>query len=611
MIKNYYTYSDFVNNFPDRNYFLNQDDIKDTNEKINNKEPLLFFPIDVKDINLKTPNNSYAYHTCIFGLLQDRRKYALVLSGIEPFFDIRLSSTIYEEAMDESDKIKSMIISNFNDKYKNFKYEITKTSIVSLKFYETFNAKYLFMRIHFRRNEIRCEAIKYVRSKLKLVTAEDDKYKIYYHRIVSRHYSIKFGEWIEIKNYEHFNHVDFKIPIIKTNINNIKNSDKIKDKMSLCMYWDTETYNENNLLPDYNRDKDILYMLSVVLAWSNSIKSIIRLCFVQLPSAPHNDFITIYCETEQNVFNGFINAVERFKPEFIIGFNDSEYDWKWFIYRSYMKYLKMIIEFENKCSLYNKNWYGVNNNTKEIVNSILNKCFKVIFVDKSLRSFYNNFKKEESTIESDKKLNSNSRSFKLDGFIQIDLRKRLMVMHPSIEMTSLNDFLKIYGLPSKYDIKISRTFEIYRILNKSIEDKNNEIMNEYTKNMQEVALYCVLDSHKCHELVFKSNMFLDIWENANIGYVTTYDVINYAIKLRVENKLMSILKNQGINSSSIKYGHSDSQYSGALVFEPQTEPIISKLSIRELIKKAKHQATLNNTIANSQQQSAIVSNSQQ
>jgi len=599
MLKNY-SFNNYLNTFPSRQSFIDKKKRDEIKVNIFNKLPINIFPNDIKDINL-SDDGKYGiqkYKICIFGVMQDMSKIVVIIDNIEPYFDIKLIALTFEEANTEAlnifNIIKKELIENNGTRKVSYSEEVIKFEIFKSKYFKSFtiDSNY-FARYYFLKNSHRCDIISIMHSKYGKETAEDDNKKNNYYRVFSRLHDIKFGEWISLKNYSYFEQMqDFKIPVFRVKYNNMTNINIITKKV-LCLYWDIETYNSESKLPDYNRNNDKIFMISSVCVWSDENKPLLKVCFVDKPSSFHDEFITIYCETEINLIRGFVHLISIMMPEFVIGFNDSMYDWKWVVYRSYLKYKGIIENFEKRCSIYLPSKFGNENNSEQ---KILNQNFKTIFVDKSLK-FDNKIDKPKGmdmlTFDMNIEI-GNPRSLSFDGFISFDLRTSLRKLHKDHEKSSLNYYLALYKLGSKNDMPIKKLFQIYTDIS-NIDDEskmndNESKFNTLKDEMREIAYYCVIDSFKCHELVKKTNLLLNGWENANLGYASFKDTIYEEGGIRIRNAIMRQNKLYGIEGSNATFDYirkSEKKYPGAHVFPPVKGLICAKLSIDERILRAK------------------------
>jgi DNA polymerase elongation subunit (family B) len=101
------------------------------------------------------------------------------------------------------------------------------------------------------------------------------------------------------------------------------------------MVFDIETYSSrygiNNSLemPNHTRTEDVVYMISVVLTWSNNIKPEERVCFAISPNGKiPRDFVQT-CESEEELISEFFRFIRERDPDVIYGHNSSSYDFNY------------------------------------------------------------------------------------------------------------------------------------------------------------------------------------------------------------------------------------------------------------------------------------------
>ena len=85
-------------------------------------------------------------------------------------------------------------------------------------------------------------------------------------------------------------------------------------------------------------------MICMTVHWKDDPEPLKQICLVDVETAPDPRWITI-CESQTNLLKAFALCWKLLAPDIQIGFNDSQYDWK-FIVKKANK-----LGFSNGCSI--------------------------------------------------------------------------------------------------------------------------------------------------------------------------------------------------------------------------------------------------------------------
>jgi len=636
-----------LKHLPNRFKFLDSIETKKISKIINNGNPLLFQPTALSEQNLpeldnseeNNPDNKYKkwyYKLILFGIFPDGRSATLVITGIYPYVYVEIPCK-YKSTVCKRYKFRSKIedIMREHKEFANQKKGIEYISIEIVekkKFMGFCDGKSYFLKIIFAKAGTsyspRNRAIRLF-NKNYWKTCTDDKSG--YYKIPIRDSRLTVSSWIEVKNYtvlkknKYFK--DNKIYVV--NVNDISEcSEKMiqsnqalaRDK-TMIMGWDIECVSKTGALPVPENPDDKLFMICLDFQWHYSKDQLLRINLVDHPVSSHSEFISVVCHTEKNILKAFAYMFNIMTPEYVVGFNDTGFDWPWIVGKAWIHSKKnyeeqtmdkSVLEYMAKKMdrlIIYRHYY------KQIT---FNKWRKIALKDNDfpyytgdkLKTTYNayissvigNYRKEKIKIDSD--TYHYGYFLQYNGYIAFDVRTIFRQLYPTAEKTTLNYFLTTNNLKLKEDMDIQEMFKIYWEMDgfickyKSIIDKHNFTMNE-SKNskiisqftalkdkMKEVSYYCIIDSQRCPELVKKRNIISDKQEIAKLSYTSKYDAFYRAGGVKIRNMVFPILQDRGYITSNLSQKKCDiDKYPGAKVLNPQTGLYVPKLTIEERVEK--------------------------
>jgi DNA polymerase elongation subunit (family B) len=565
---------DKIKYMPSRNSYLDIDKYTHVNEEIKKGHSILFMPNYLHEMHLQPKKYEKAlYKIVLFGVLTDGREAKVVISGIRPSFEVVVDSQDTAIQLNQRlSQLKCGCPTNFE--------------IVRGKQFKGYRKdKSLFAKFYFRKLTDRREALKFSKSQ-KYETTSDDMSS--YYRVVCRDYMVSFSSWVEISNYKVREYTNIRGPVYDVNIKNYKtcgldittNPQLAKDNIMSCC-WDIETYSPDGQLPRPENPDHKMFMIGLTFQWHHSNNQLLRVCLVDYPCAPKDNYLTIVCGTEKKIIKAFGKIVYKMRPDIYLGFNDAEYDWPWLIIRA--KAYTGTLAFLASCFDRTKHWEKYNDEN----------VFKY------------NFKKEKVKVEAD--TYAEGQTLQFPGYLNIDVRTMFRQLYPTAEKSNLNFYLKLNKLQSKNDMPYQELFRIYRELSKimklrnvikEITDNYNELSiffdiiadyldyeeySSYINKMADVADYCVVDSQRCHELMKIRSVLMDRREIANLSYTSVFDALYRANGMKVRNIVIARGQKRGIKFSNITHDGimEDGKYPGAYVFPPIKGLVSSKLTIYE------------------------------
>lgn len=557
---------DDIKKVPSRNAFLDAETYAKTNDNISKGSELLFMPTALHEMHLQDKEYEVSrYKIVMFGVLLDGRRATIVLSGIRPYFEVLIPI--------QPDGSENGVALELYKTLKQSKYAqpIDFEIMMAKQFKGYQKEKRTFARFYFDKLKTRKEAIKYVSEKGYETTADDSSC---YYRVVCRDYLTTFSSWITINNYTIKTYSSIRGPVFELDIVDYKkckdditsNPQLAKDNtMTVC--WDIETYSPDGQVPKPENPEHKMFMIGITFQWHHSNTQLLRVCLVEHPCDSRPDYLTIICGNEENLIYAFGKIVEKMKPEFKEGFNDSDYDWPWLVKRA-------------------KEYDGALTKLAE--------CFDATvhwknYDDSSVFNY--NFKHEKVKLEADAYADGYTLVF--PGYINIDVRTIFRQLYPTAEKSNLNFYLSLNKLGGKKDMPYQEIFQTYRELDAliSLNADNYKDTLEYkalTHKMAEIAEYCVIDSQRCHELMKIRSVIMDRREVANLSYTSVFDSLYRANGMKVRNLVIARGQMLGIKFSNItnNEGEDEGKYPGAYVFPPKKGLVTSKLTIKERIEIA-------------------------
>lgn len=634
-------YYDEVIGMINRNDFLDINLYNRVSNEIKNNVAtgLAFLPTPLHETHLSEEERGvHKYKIILGGVLLDGRKVYVMLNEIYPSVCVRLVSN--DDIPRQLDELKSDITDNLPDEKE---YPVTKMKTFQAKPYKLYRkAPCTYVQLEFNKLKERRMVIDILKECDYQLSRNDLSS---YYKVVCRNYGTTFSSWVFLKNYRIISHDYVKgsnnpkdTLLLSLNINDYHKVDSpltdemISDK-TVTMTWDIEAFSPDGTLPNPNVREHCVFMISMTFQFASSKKSFFRVCLVTTDCDPKPKYLTIVCKDECNMLKNFANIVSKMKPEIIHGFNDTNFDWQWIMYRA---------------SQYN----GVLSYMARKISPFV--PFHKYSNDADILKF--NFRKFSAKINAEQSADGMNPRF--EGYIPIDVRVCFQKIFLTKENSSLNWYLKKLKLGGKKDMPISKLFRTYRELShlmtqkdallKHMEklspselnklkltsyerhkkvseqksfvmtnaeekdsmkvDNEDTVRDEFSRDvvldrninervgsylrlkeeMSQVAEYCVIDSFKCHMLMKSRSVLNDHREIASMAYVGLIDAFYQANGNKVINLMIATGQQAPFNlefdttpSSAPKY-----KFPGAHVFDPETGLKIPKLTIRERIVRA-------------------------
>lgn len=581
------SYSELKRVLPDRKAFLNPQESAKINEQIKNKESIPFLPTYLMETHMQDEKYQKAkYKVILMGILKDGRRVSVILDNIEPYFEVKLDQGTPEQQKTQIEDI----LERLNKDELTTPYKKSLLNAKPFKYYQEEKSKYL--RLYYLKTKNRTMAINFIRKE-GFSTAHDDLNS--YYRVVCRDNLTTFSNWAVLSDYTKVESSSLlKGETYRLDIKNFKafsgdlTPDMLRDKtMSMC--HDSETWSPTKDLPRPEKITDCIFCLGVTFQWVHENNPILKVCFCDYPANARPGYLSVVCGTEENIIKAFGEVYAIMKPEFIFGFNDSDYDWPWIIKRA----------AQTKGTL-----------IKLAGNFDATKPYQE-YTDDSVMKF--NYKKEHVKVEATAYVDGFS--LMMHGYIPVDVRTIFRQLYPTAEQSSLKWFLAKNKLGGKEDMPYDRLFDIYERYRtfmtthgwdkknpdvksgsmidldvSSLTEEEKVTYNTLKSELGEVNSYCVVDALRCHELMKIRSVIMDKREVSHKSYCSVYDAFYRANGMKVRNLTIAvgqkdIFKTRFSNINNVET--EDGKYPGAFVLPPKKGLKISKLSIEERIKKAK------------------------
>ncbi len=581
------SYADLKNVIPGRKDFLDPNESSKIDRLISSREEIAFLPTYLMETHMQDEKYQKAkYKIILMGIFKDGRRVNVILDNIEPYFEVRIPDG-------DSESMKNQIADIIERLNRDELTTPVKKSLISakpFKYYQPNKSK--FLRLYYTKTKNRQAAINLIRKEGYQTTSDDLNS---YYRVVCRDYLTTFSSWASLAKYEPCQSTLLKGETYRLNIADYKiysgtiTNDMLRDK-SMSMCWDVETWSPDGAVPQPEVRSNAIFCLSTTFHWVNEKDPFLKICFCDYPANAKPGYLSVICGTELNIIKAFSEVYAKLRPEFIFGFNDSDYDWPWLVKRAAQTkgtLIKLAGNFDAT-----KPWQE--------------------YTDDYVMKF--NYKKEHVKVEATNYVDGYS--LMMPGYIPIDVRTIFRQLYPTAEYSSLKWFLAKNKLGGKEDMPYEKMFKIYteyrefmdahgwnpkedadvrlgKKVDLDVESLTQEELITYSRlkaDLGEINSYCVVDAIRCHDLVKIRSVIMDKREVSHKSYCSLYDAFYRANGMKVRNLTIAIGQTEvfktrfsNINNSETE----DGKYPGGFVLPPKKGLRISKLSIEERIAKAK------------------------
>lgn len=604
------TINDFIAKFPFRRDF--RDTSLDYDNRISCSKPLDFIPSKVHDGLLMNP---YGYAIILYGALADGQRGIVAITGILPYFYV-----LVPRGKDPRNVMSDINLALPDDKMKPQLMEIVTNRREFMGWQP--NAQ-TFIRMEYKSNYGRTAAINKL-GQAGWKTYHNEKNN--YFRTVSRDTGKTISSWVNISNYTVEDHPDYG-RIFKVSMDNYqpikefkKNPALARDKQ-LVLAWDIEVADPTGDFPVPESKESKLFMIAGSCHWHSQNNPLIQVCFVDHPTLPSiaagnesgnenknsrdnlkPNYVTVVCGSEANVILGFAYFFNRMQPDYCIGFNVADFDWRWLCVRAYQ--YGMLSQICDLMDEYKDN-YRANGGTTHPLKSLTYETFvrnqkakdkdSDISLNKYLSVVLDCYKYEKIKIDAETYAEGHQLQFM--GCISYDVRTIFRGYFPQSEKSSLNFFLDKSKLRSKKDMPISEMNKIYWKLTNLLKTVTSAgvwqpeqipLYQKLQEGMREIAEYCVIDSFRCQELVQKQGVVFDKRGVADLAFCSINDSFMYAGGMKVINLVAHYVEREGyVMNHIMPEGRNEKRkdkFPGAYVLNPKPGLVTSKLNFEERIE---------------------------
>lgn len=484
-----------------------------------------FFPFDIQET---TVNLDYILK--IYGIIDNGVKCIVNIVKYKPYFDVLLNDDNRDHLIDIYSCKKFICKSEIVRKFLLIGYNEMKNEFLRLYFYNNRERKSTI-------NELREQGYK---------TFSDDL--SFHYRKVARENKFSLTSWNMILKYEKYkiksdnNH---EIHEFDVTIDNIKLSENQNHdiKYITTLTFDIETFSGRGVgdLPQAKYEQDEVFVICMTFHYNNDPQPLKIYCLsIQDSCVDEKDnWKFIKCKDQKDIILQFAKIISKLKPNIVIGFNDSQYDWPFIMEKAkmleiYQKFIDMLIGQKNS----NISFYEQKSQIK--ISAI--EIFDIIYI-------------------------------KIPGTIFIDVRMALKKIYERSEQSSLKYFLELLGLESKIDLSPVKIWKYYSDAKDNIifdGKSQSESIDIHKKNIQEIIEYCVNDAISCQRLMVKQDIINNYIETSNISFVSLNDSYMYANACKVSNLIGVYAHQNDILFSMISNNNErNSKYPGAYVYDPQ------------------------------------------
>ena len=445
---------------------------------------------------------------------------------------------------------------------------------------------------------------------IKPFTVSDSKTN--YHRTVANLNNVNFGSWVKFDDYKKYKpNENFATAHYIVNIKNIYDFDenklslsieqplKLVDK-SIIMTWDIETYNcaEDGQVPLPEMSYSDMFMIGIGFHRVHISEPFLRVVISTEPLSQLEDTIVIVTKNETDLILAFSDLIGSMRPNIITGFNDGFYDWPWVIERA--KKNKIITKLFHNMSIIKSHSF------------ITSKFNKLEFDQFNYKKY-----KKSINIKMEASDNNSLQYLGFAGYECIDTRNLMIRLSKKSNKSSLKHFLAENKLEPKEDMPYQTMFDIYKSLKKeslqkltlckkcklllfktaafqkncknkcaeSISSERKEKISRLLNDMRSVGKYCMIDAHRCQELLLKKNAIGQKRELSKSSMSSFFDAVYRADSDKVVNLNIRMSERRKLLCPLYKRGYKiDDKYPGAYVFSPKLDCVKPKLSLSEIDK---------------------------
>lgn len=618
--------------FINRTDLLNKQLVDEDFDKVNNNQDILVYFNDFNEFHMFTREGYQQFYLQIAGITPSGLK-TVVSIKYDPYFLLRVPDQYI--GLDVLDDKSDISLANIDDKlsmfeskclsileqnnikysdnwkferyYRQVGFQINKGVYLKMTFYSIFDRKKAIELLSKQCCTMRRKQPQTILG-FQCESAFDDL--TCYYRVILREFRLNSCGWNLIRNYKVscVQNAGYHLLLRKYRFNGnilltcqindilayneVDNRTIIRYDNSIEASWDIECnrWANDGEIPNPKVDKDEVFMIGVTFAFYHTKESLLRVCITSRPTSILENDLTIQCQNERELCLAFAQIMGKVQPEFIAGFNDSDFDWNFVMIKSH-KYL-ILEEYKQYMSVLYNETYISKREKEQLITSLKREpnsvdCLQFIN-DKIIGNGMRAMNFEKQMVKLDAETSVDGYMFRVFGYIPIDVRTMFRAIEKNPESSSLNYFLTDNKLENKEDLPIVELFAIYNRMQKAIEEENTENISIEADNMAKAKSYCITDAESCHRLLHKRNVIMDQRNVSEIAYTSLHDAVYRADGMKVCNYVIADAQTRGIAYSNINQPkYTDDKYPGAYVKPPEKGMQCSKLTIKERVEAAK------------------------
>lgn len=528
-------------------------------ETIGRRGLIFFLPTDLTEQTVYSKGVA-TYTLQLFGCLLNGAKAHVVITDIDVYFDVRERAEVSAHSTDNL--LRNLLIS------KDIKYvRLEAVERYPLQGFQ--EAPCRWWRVFFPTTQARKLALAAVRDE-GYATASDDT--TCYWRMAGRNLGLTYNSWAALGNYAswrgsghpageekyappsaHCEYV-FRVragditPLVapiaaradqEVQMATVRKTPLLAKDRTLVMTWDIETLPANKTdghLPLATIAGDRLVMIAATVHWRDDPTPLLEVVFTSIPSEPDKRWETVLCDGETGICMGWGAFLAGVPPEVLVGFNDHDYDWTFFIETA--RRLGILGEFLDMVT-----------------------CLPRRSASTTASAAKWNVQHKKIKIGGGTDDTAEAEFFDAPGFVSVDARTCMRKIFPKDEVggkksESLNAYLKLCGLPLKADMPHTVMWEICGA--------------DDPRRMRWVAHYCRCDALKCQLLLHKKAVIADCREVGWLSFTSFSDAVFNAGGHKVRNMVAAYATRRGYLCSMIpKERGEKGKYPGAHVYYPK------------------------------------------
>lgn len=576
-----------IKNLPRRLNFLNPDLVRTVNDVIDAGHPLDFLPTAIQETTLPEDKNGrlstdkYArnvYKLVMYGIFRSGEKTTVIISGIHPYFEIRVPKGVSGGAF--RDEVTAAC------RAQDLK--LHSSEVVNGETMEAFEDRAEFIRLSFYTTWVRKKAIQYFAGKYR--TYHNDATS--YYNVVTRDYRTSTSTWCTFARYRVQAHdwyntrrcVMVDVGDWRMYTGDITADEQLKLDRTMIATWDIETKDSgrNDDVPRPESGTAAQFDISLNFSWHDAelIPSgdpssgdykyakpagyLAMYTFTTMPMAHRPNRVTVLVDSERELIQAWAYVFGLMKPDYLVGFNDSNYDYDFLTKRAHQLGLLPYLESTMSIPVLEKwrrgePWSGPSSATEYF--------------------YYQKYVRKLSA-----EMSCTGATLGFPGYTCIDMMTQLRVVHNNPEKYSLNFFLGKYKMGLKVDMPIRVMFAIESLVSRIwvvaapgapyaarvrvarwIFPQWDELMTLSSI----VGEYCQIDAAKCADLVQKIVFIRDRRCIGQDHYVSMNDSLLRADGMKVRNLVAAVANQRGLRINMIPPAHTgQGKYEGALVVPP-------------------------------------------